>query len=164
MLLYVLLASFIGVEAGYSLPSVGYNNINSGVAFTLYATRYFKCCDFKFGFNTSFYQGKNISYSLSSYGARLEVVQNNWRISPLLTLGYNYINAKIDNTAEVGFAFDYDLGLAINFRHDNLLLSPGLYYQGVTDLSYHAGFIGIKLGIGYEFGKEKPDEELFEDQ
>ncbi|HEC79439.1 MAG TPA: hypothetical protein ENI34_09940 [candidate division WOR-3 bacterium] len=151
MLLYLLLVASVGVEGGYSLPAVGFHNIESGVTFSVFVNHHFKISDLSVYVDNSFYSGKNGSYSVSLYGMHCGFSKNNWRLSPLITFGADYLSRRIDGAGEDGFAFAYSLGFLLNFHSDNLRVYPLFCYKGLSDFKTHAGFIAIKLGVAYDF-------------
>ena len=67
-----------------------------------------------------------------------------------MEFGTDYVSRKINNVKETGYTFNYTIGLLINFHSENLRIYPKFYYEGITDFKIQAGFIGVKLGIGYE--------------
>jgi hypothetical protein len=150
MLIYFLILVSVGIEGGYNTPAFGFNNIHSGTAFAIFCNRHYKLTDITYALGTTFYAGDNPAYSLNAYGLRCCFSKNNWRFSPFLTCGVNYMNRKLHNAKEVGYGFNYGVGVLINFRSNNLRIYPGFYYEGITDFDTHGGFIGVQLGIGYE--------------
>lgn len=140
----------IGIEGGYSLPAVGFSHLKSGTALTLFVTRHFHIADLTLSAETSFFSGENPSNSINFFGLRCGFQKNNWLISPVIEFGADYGKHEIKDAKESGYALDYNFGLLVNFQINRMRIYPKLYYQGLTDLKVHAGFIGIKLGIGYE--------------
>jgi len=150
MLLNLLLAISIGVEGGYHIPAVGFNNINTGASFSLNATRHVSFIDLTVAAQTAFYTGDNQSYHLNTVGLRVGIHKGNWPISPVLAIGTDYISRDLKQNSEFGFAIAYSIGVLMNFRVNQVSVFPKIYYDGLTDMKVHAGFIGLKLGIGYE--------------
>ncbi len=150
MLLCILIALSVGIEGGYNEPALGFNNIKSGTAFTLFMNRHLRLADVTLSIGTGFHTGDNPSYSLDSYGLRCGLSKNDWLFSPVIEFGADYLRRTIHNANESGFAYVYTIGLVINFRYERVRLYPKFYYEGLTDFKEHGGFIGTKLGIGYE--------------
>ena len=150
MLLQLLLAFSIGIEGGSHIPATGFQNLNSGTRFSIYALREVGFVDLTLGLNTAFYTGDNPSYHLTTTGLRLGVQKSNWAISPVLAIGADHISRALGQSSESGFGLAYSLGTVMNFRKERLSIHPGIYYDGLTDMKTHAGFIGLKLGICYE--------------
>ncbi|KPL14969.1 hypothetical protein AMJ74_02430 [candidate division WOR_3 bacterium SM1_77] len=150
MLLHMLLAFSLGIEGGYHIPAVGFQNINTGNSFSVYTVRNVGFVDLTLALKTAFYTGDNASYNLNATGLRLGVQKSNWPISPVLAIGGDYVSRALGQNSESGFALAYSMGMLLNFRIDRLSIHPKFYYDGLTDMKTHAGFIGLKLGIGYE--------------
>jgi hypothetical protein len=150
MLLQMLLAFSLGIEGGYHIPAAGFQNLNTGTRFSVYAVRDVGFVDLTLGLNTAFYTGDNVSYHVSTTGVRLGMQKTNWVISPVLAIGAAHVSRSLGQNSESGFALAYSIGTAMNFRKERLSIHPGIYYDGLTDMKTHAGFIGLKLGIGYE--------------
>ena len=150
MLFCFLISLSVGIKAGYNFPAVGLNNINSGVALTVFVNRHWRVADVTFSIGTAFYTGDNPSYSLTSYGLRCGLSKNNWFFSPIAEFGGDYANRAINAAQESGYVFDYALGLLLNFHKERLRIYPKFYYEGVTDFKEQAGFIGAELGFAYE--------------
>jgi len=150
MLLNLLLAIAIGVEGGYHIPAVGFNNINTGTCFSLSVARKVSFVDLTVAAQTAFYTGDNQSYHLNTVGLRVGIHKGNWPISPALAIGGDYVNRDLREYGESGFAVAYSIGVLMNFRFNQVFIYPKIYYDGLTDMKINAGFIGLKLGIGYE--------------
>jgi len=150
MLLNLLLAISIGVEGGYHIPAVGFRNINTGTSFTLSVARRVSFVDLTVATQTAFYTGDNPSYQLNTIGLRVGIHKGNWPISPVLAIGADYVSRDLKQYGESGFAVAYSIGVLMNFRVNQVYIYPKIYYDGLTDMKVHAGFIGLKLGIGYE--------------
>ncbi len=150
MLLFFLISISLGVEGGYNQPAVGFNNIKSGSAFSLFVNQHWRVTDVTLSIGTVFHTGDNPSYSLDTYGLRCGFSKNNWRFSPIIEFGTDYLRRTIHDAKEFDYVFIYTIGLVINFHHEKLRLYPKFYYDGITDFKEHGGFIGAKLGIGYE--------------
>lgn len=150
MILYLLCSLSLGFEAGMNQPFIGFEDLNSGVVFDLCLKRNLGFCKPALGGRATFYQGKNPGYSLNTYGVRFSCSKPTWRFSPFIEFGIEYLTREFNKEKETGFAFDYNFGFLINFRYESLFIYPKFYYEGVTDLSEQASFIGIKLGIEYE--------------
>jgi hypothetical protein len=150
MILYVLFALSIGIEGGYDLPAVGFKEINTGAVFALTAGRNAGIADVTFSLQASFYSGDNPGYSMSTLGFRLGLYKKNWPLSPILSLGSDYVFRSLDEASENGFAAAYTVGLLFNFRVERLHVYPRISYEGLTDMKEHAGFISLRLGISYE--------------
>ena len=150
MIVYILVALSIGIEGGYNIPAVGFQNINTGASVALFADRNMGITDLTFSLQTSFFRGDNPSYTMNATGLRLGMYKGNWPISPLLAVGGDYINRGLNQNSETGFAAAYTIGAIINFKFNRLHIYPKLYYDGVTDFKEHAGFLGFKIGIAYE--------------
>jgi hypothetical protein len=150
MLLQILLAFSLGIEGGYHIPATGFQNLNNGTRFSIYTVRDVGFVDLTLGLNTAFYKGDNPSYHISTMGLRFGVQKGNWVISPVLTIGADHFSRALGQNDESGFALTYSIGTALNFRKERLSIHPGIYYDGLTDMKTHAGFIGLKLGVGYE--------------
>jgi hypothetical protein len=150
MLLQVLLAFSLGIEGGYHIPAVGFQNLNAGTGFAIYTIRNVGFVDLRLTLQTTFYTGENTAYNLSTTGMSFGVHKSNWPISPFLAIGADYVSRSLGQSDESGFALAYSIGMCTNFRKERLSIHPGIYYDGLTDMKTHAGFIGLKLGIGYE--------------
>lgn len=150
MFLYFLVMISIGVEGGYNIPAIGFNNLESGVAFAVFANHHLRIADASLLIGSSFYTGQNDSYFLNSYCVRCGFSKNNWRFSPFLEFGGEYMKRELGGAEETGLALSYAVGFLINFQSNNLRLYPKFFYEGLTDFKGHGGFVGMKLGIGYE--------------
>jgi len=150
MLLYILLGFTIGLEGGYSLPAAGFKDINTGMNFSIFALRDVGFVDLTLGVQAAYYTGDNTSYHFSTTGLRLGVQKSKWRISPVLAIGGYYANRSLNASKESGFTAAYSIGVILNFRIERLSIYPKIYYEGLTDMKTHAGFIGLNLGVGYE--------------
>ena len=146
----MLFAFALGIEGGYQIPAVGFNNINTGTDFSVYCTRTIGFLDASVAVQTAFYKGDNSSYNLSATGLRLGVQKTNWPVSPSLAIGADYISRELHQYGESGFALAYSMGIVFNFRVNQLSIHPKICYDGLTDMEAHAGFVAVKLGIGYE--------------
>lgn len=150
MFLFYLTALSVGIEGGYSQPAVRFNNLNAGTAFALFVGRDFKIINTTLAFETIFYRGENAGYSFTTTGIRFEMSQRNWRFSPVIGCGADYVTRSINKNRESGFAFNYRIGLLINFFINRLRIYPKFCYEGITDSQEQAGFFNIKLGLDYE--------------
>ncbi len=101
--------------------------------------------------NGTYYRGKNPGYTVSSYGVGLLIQKSNWRFAPFVASGVSYVARELNKNKEWSVIFDYAGGFVVNFYYETIRIYPGLYYAGMTDFKTHAGSIGIKMGIGYEF-------------
>jgi hypothetical protein len=99
----------------------------------------------------SFYPGKNPGYTMTTYGVRCFFTKQRWRVSPVLDIGADYLYRSLNEHRESGWIFIYGIGMVINIPAESIRVSPTFYYEGATDGARHGGFLGIKLGIAYEF-------------
>ncbi|MDH4210024.1 MAG: hypothetical protein OEV79_01040 [candidate division WOR-3 bacterium] len=150
MILYMLFAFSIGIEGGYDLPAVGFKDINTGSVFSLTAGRKVGIVDAALSLQASFYSGDNPGYSMSTLGFRLGFYKKNWPLSPVFSIGSDYVIRNLDEASENGFAAAYAIGLLFNFKVERLHVYPKISYEGLTDMKKHAGFISLRLGISYE--------------
>jgi len=145
----MLFAISIGIEGGYNIPAVGFQNIHTGTTVSLCADRNMGIVDLTLSVQTSFLTGDNPSYTLNATGLRLGMYKGNWLISPVLAVGGDYINRGLNQSSETGFAAAYTIGALINFKINRLRIYPKVYYDGLTDFKEHAGFLGLRMGIAY---------------
>ncbi len=150
MFLYILFALSVGVEGGYNIPAVEFENINAGTVFSVFADRKMGFVNLKLSVQTAFYTGDNPSYSFNTTGLRLAVYKKNWPASPILAIGGDYVSRSLEQNKETGFGAAYTMGFLFNFRVNRLHIYPEFYYDGLTDQKKHGGFIGMRIGIGYE--------------
>jgi len=150
-MLFFLIALSVGFEGGYNTPGVGFKDLNSGPAFSLYINRHFLFADLCIGARTSYFSVENSAYSLYFYGLSIGLAKNSWLFSPVIECGPEYARRKLGSSKESGYGLNYTLGFLINIHFEKLRLYPKFYYEGITDLETHAGFVGAKLGVGYEF-------------
>jgi hypothetical protein len=150
MFLYMLVALSIGIEGGYNIPAVGFENINAGTVFSIFADRNVGFIDLKLSAQTAFYTGDNPSYSFTTTGLRLAVYKKNWPVSPIMAVGGDYVGRSLNQSNETGFGAAYTLGFLLNFKVNQLHIYPEFYYDGLTDGKKHGGFIGMRIGIAYE--------------
>jgi hypothetical protein len=150
-MLYFLIALSVGVEGGYSMPAVGFKDLNSGITFSLYVNRHFQVVDLSLGAGMSYYTVENSAYTLYFYDLDIGFTKKNWLFSPAIEFGPEYTQRKHSHSDESGMAFYYSFGFLVNIYSDNLRFYPKFYYKGTTDGQTHAGFIGAKLGVGYDF-------------
>jgi len=150
MVLYLLVNLALGVEGGINQPLIGFDNLNSGVVFNVSLSNDLGVVGLSLALQGSFYQGKNPGYSLGSYGARFEFTKHNWRFTPVIELGSDYIYRELNQLKESGFTLSYGIGFQLKFRYESIRVYPEFLYDGLTDFSTQAGFLGIRLGIGYE--------------
>jgi len=145
-----MFAMTAGIEAGVNQPLIGFDDLTAGTVFNFQLERTAGFIDLGFGVQGAFYQGKNQAYSQYAYGLRFLAVKNNWLFSPALEAGGDYIRRQIGSGQEIGFSFNYLLGIRMNFRYELLTVYPFLYYEGAADFHVNDGFIGIKIGIKHE--------------
>jgi hypothetical protein len=150
-MIFFLITLSVGFEGGYNMPAVGFKDLNSGAAFSLYVNRHFRFADLGIGVRTSYFSVENSAYSLYFYGLSIGLAKNSWLFSPVIEFGPEYARRKLGSSKESGFGFNYTLGFLINIYFDKLRFYPKFYYEGITDIETHAGFVGAKLGVGYEF-------------
>lgn len=150
MILYLLLGLCIGIEGGYMFPASGFQDINSGAGFSVFAGRKAGFADLALSIRAAHYRGDNPGYAMSTLGCALDAYKRTWPITPVLMVGADYLRRTMDETSEAGFAASYALGARVNFNTGPLYIYPEVRYAGSTDLEVHAGFIEVKLGIGYE--------------
>lgn len=150
MILYILFALSIGIEGGYDLPAVGFRDINTGAVFSLAAGKKLAIVDAAFSLQTCFYSGDSPGYSMSTLGFRFGFYKKNWPLSPVFSIGSDYVIRNLDEANENGFAAAYAVGMLFNFRVEKLHLYPKISYEGLTDMETHAGFISLRLGVMYE--------------
>lgn len=150
MILCLLLGLCIGIEGGYMFPANGFQDIKSGAGFSLCAGRKAGFADVAFSVRAAYYTGDNPGYAMSTIGCALDGYKRSWPVTPVLTVGADYIRRALDQTGESGIAATYGFGVRFNFKADPLYIYPEVRYAGSTDLEVHAGFIELKLGIGYE--------------
>ncbi len=150
MLTYILIALSIGIDVGYNTPAAGFADLQSGPVFSIYACRATGVADVTLALQTAFYTGDNPAYSMSTTGFRIGACKRNWLVSPTIAVGSDYVSRALNGAGESGFALAYVVGVMLNFRLDRIHVHPAFVYDGLTDLNVHAGFIGFRLGIGYE--------------
>lgn len=151
MLLWCLLSFSVGVEVGYSIPALAFTDIQSGPSVQMFICKPAKLVDISLSTTAAFYTGDNTAYSLSLYGIQLGLYKTAWRFSPFFELGGQYVTREIQMMSETGYCLSYSFGLLLNFRYESMRLYPKLYYEGITDIEQHAGFLGARMGIAYEF-------------
>ncbi|MBE0432785.1 hypothetical protein IBX73_04875 [candidate division WOR-3 bacterium] len=150
MILYLLLGLCIGIEGGYMYPAVGFQDIKYGAGFSAFADRDAGVVDLTFSLRAAFHTGDNPGYAMSTAGFAIGCYKKSWPVSPVFTVGADYISRTLNQAGESGVAATYGIGVRINFKVDRLYIYPEARYGGLTDLEVHAGFIGLTLGIGYE--------------
>ncbi|MGB9719962.1 MAG: hypothetical protein ACPL28_00575 [bacterium] len=147
MIILYLVGIYLGIEAGMNQPMIGLDyDLQSGVIFKAIAGKQ----NISIAFSGSYYHGKNLGYSFSNYGLSILIKKSNWRVSPFVESGLDYIARQLDSNKEWGIGFNYAIGFLIGFHYDNIEIYPSFYYDGLTDFKVNAGNLGIKLGIGYE--------------
>lgn len=154
MIIFFIVNFHFGIETGVNQPVAGLEyTLNSGIVFTGFVGKKILNNNFylNLAFNSSYYYGNNPGYSFSTYGMDLFVKKSNWRITPLIGMGFDYALRQLEKNKEWGMGFDYEFGILTNFYYENLNIYPAIYYDGITDFKAHTGSLGIKLGIGYEF-------------
>jgi hypothetical protein len=151
MLWYYMFALCFAVEGGYSIPSVGFTDIHSGVIFALAVSRDLGFVDTGLRGQAGWFQGENEAYGLATYGMRWFFTKNAWRVAPVLDIGIDYVQRSINGYKEQGPAMTYGLGIAINIPSERMRVSPVFFYEGITDIKRQGGFIGMKLGVAYAF-------------
>ncbi|MEO0094487.1 MAG: hypothetical protein ABIL46_03625 [candidate division WOR-3 bacterium] len=154
MIILFLINLHIGFECGIDQPIIGLDyNLNSGAIFKIYIGK--QDLNHSLYLNLvvsgSYYQGKNPGYSFNIYSLGLMIRKLNWRLTPFVDCGIDYITRELNKNREWGLGFSYTFGFLINFYYENINIYPSLYYDGVTDFRAQAGSLGIKLGIKYEF-------------
>jgi len=150
MWLFFLTSFSIGVEAGLNQPALGFEDLRVGNSACLLITKEYKFFDLSLGLENSFYRGENLGYSLNFFGPMVSLSKRGWRYSPVIEFGGKYIYRSYRSSREIGGSLNYALGFRINFKFEKLMLYPKFYYEGVTDFRKSGGFLGVKLGIGYE--------------
>ena len=150
MLLYYIFTFAFAIEGGYSIPAVGFTDTHSGAVFSLAASRNLGFVDAGVRSQVGYYQGENRAYSLATYGIRLFFTRHSWRVAPVLDIGADYVKRSINDIGEQGIAMTYGIGFTINIPSERMRVSPVFFYEGITDVKRHGGFIGLKLGVAYE--------------
>ncbi len=141
-----------GIEVGWNQPVSGFDyNLNSGVGFRIFADQELGFAESKIFFDGEYYQGKNSSYVFNIYGIGIQFTKSGWRFAPFMEAGVDYISRELNKNKEWGIGAFYSFGFLINFNYESVNIYPAFYYTGVTDIRLHSGFLGVKLGIGYEF-------------
>jgi len=140
----------VGIEGGVNQPFIGFDNLILGSIFDIYASHEAGLLNLTISLDAAYYQGKNPGYFVDSYGMRFGFNKKNWRFSPHIEFGLEYIKRRINNVVETGYALDYSLGILIHFHYEYLTIYPKFYYDGIGDFGRQAGFVGIKVGIEYE--------------
>ena len=133
------------------MPAVGFKDLNSGIAFSLYVDRHFEILDLSLGTGISYFSVENSGYTLYFYDLDIGLMKKNWLFSPVIEIGPEYTQRKYGSSSESGTALYYSFGLLINVYYADLRFYPKFYYKGTTDGQTHAGFVGAKLGVGYDF-------------
>jgi hypothetical protein len=151
MIVLLFISLTLGVEGGYTTPATGFENISSGMMFSLYSLHRTGFVDVQLGMHIASDRGEHTGYSLNTYGLRAWFVKQSWRFTPEISVGVDYMHRILAQAGETGYAFTYGLGMLINFRYDVLRLYPKIFYEGMTDFRDSGGFVGIGLGVGYEF-------------
>jgi hypothetical protein len=147
---YLVFALSIGIEGGLHVPVLGFDDLATGSAFSAAVVGQTHGIGSSLTLEGSFIPGKNPGYSFTSYGGKLGLHKDNWRISPVLDAGFDYCLRKLDKAAEKGFALSYGLGIMVRFRYESLRIYPKFSYEGVTDVAAQGGFFTFKLRILYE--------------
>ena len=150
MLTCLLIALSVGIDVGYNTPAAGFTDLQNGPVLSIYACRPTSVADVTLSLQTAFYNGDNPAYSMSTTGFRIGVCKRNWFISPTIAAGGDYVSRALNGAGESGFALAYVVGVMLNFTLERIHVHPEFVYDGLTDLNVHAGFIGFRLGIGYE--------------
>ena len=88
---------------------------------------------------------------MSTYGVRCFFTKHRWRVAPVLDIGTDYVYRSLNGQKESGWAFVYGIGMVINIPAESMRVFPTFFYEGITDGARHGGFLGMKLGIAYEF-------------
>jgi hypothetical protein len=140
----------IGIEAGGQAPVLGFDDLATGSVIDAVVSGQTHDLALSMALQGSFIPGENPGYSFTSYGARLGLHKDNWRISPVLDAGFDYGQRKLDQAVESGYTLGYGLGLMIKFRYESLHIYPKFCYEGVSDLAAQGGFFTFKLRILYE--------------
>lgn len=151
MLLWCLLSLSVGLEAGYAIPAMAFTNIQSGPSVQIFVGKKTRIVDLSLSTTAAFYPGDNAAYTLSTYGIQIGLFKTAWRFSPVVELGGQYLTREVTTASEAGYCISYLFGLLLNFRYENLRLYPKFYYEGITDIEQHAGFVGAHMGLVYEF-------------
>ncbi len=147
----MLISLTLGFEGGYATPAIGFENISSGIVFSLYSLHRTGFADMQLGLHIASHHGEHDGYTLNTYGVRSWFVKQSWRFSPEVSIGVDYVHRTLAQATETGYAFTYSIGMLLNFRYNVMRLYPKVFYEGVTDFRDSGGFIGIALGVGYEF-------------
>jgi hypothetical protein len=151
MIVLMLVSLTLGFEGGYAAPATGFEDISSGVTFSLYSLQRAGFVDIQLGMQITSCRGEHTGYALNTYGVRTWLAKQTWRFSPEISIGVDYVHRTLAQASETGYAFTYGLGMLINIRYNVLRLYPKVFYEGITDFRDSGGFIGIALGVGYEF-------------
>ncbi len=154
MIIIFIISMHLGIEGGMNQPIIGLDyTLHIGTVVKAYLGKQDLNHNIHLNFILSgaYYQGKNTGYSFRYYGLGLMIRKIPWRIAPFGELTVDYISRELNKNKEWGIGFNYTLGFLLNFYYDNINVYPALYYNGVSDFKAHAGSLGIKLGIKYEF-------------
>ena len=147
----MLVSLTLGFEGGYVTPATGFESISSGMVISLYSLHRAGFVDMQLGLHVASNGGEHTGYTLNTYGVRTWFVKQSWRFSPEISFGVDYVHRTLAQAGETGYAFTYGLGMLINFRYNVLRLYPKIFYEGMTDFRDSGGFVGIGLGVAYEF-------------
>ncbi len=152
MLIIFVTAIHLGFEGGINYPIIGLDyQVSNGTLFKIY----FGKEDLNHNVHLNLmlggviFEGKNPGYSFNIYNVSLMLKKSNWRITPFLEGGIDYITRELNKNREWGIGFDYMFGILFNFYYENINIYPALYFNGLTDFKTNAGCLGIKLGIRY---------------
>ncbi len=154
MILLFITSLHLGVEGGLSQPIIGFDyELHSGVMVKIFLGKedLNHHVFLNLAINGAYYSGENPGYTFSNYGISFLIQKSNWRFAPFVETGVSYIARELNMNKEWGVVYDYAVGFLINFYYESIRIYPGLYYDGMTDFKAHAGNIGIKMGIDYEF-------------
>lgn len=151
MLVYYIFALAGAIEGGYSIPSVGFTDLHSGVMCAIVVTHDLRIIDAGVRGQVGYYPGRNPGYTMTTYGVHWFITKHAWRVSPVLDIGADYTYRSLHGNSEKGWALIYGIGMVINIPAQRMRVYPTFFYEGITDGARHGGFIGMKLGVAYEF-------------
>lgn len=151
MIVLMLISLTLGFEGGYATPANGFEDISSGIIFSMSSIHRAGALDMRLGVHGMSNRGEHSGYSLSTYGLGAWMFKRSWRFSPEIFIGVDYVRRTLGQAAESGYAVTYGAGMLVNFRYDVLYLYPKVFYEGMTDFRDSGGFVGIMLGVAYEF-------------
>ncbi len=154
MCFFVVLSIFsltVGIETSIGIPVVGlYNQVSTGQTLNLFLSRNLGEFNLEMAGGIENFNSKNTDYLLEDYSFMMGFSRKARFMNIIARIGLTQIKRTLDESREKGFGMAYDFGLGVPIKFEHVLVSPLVFYRGLTDLASSAGSLYLGLRFGYE--------------